>query len=268
MYIKKAEKPQQGHMEEFIAMDDLGKRLGRATLSGFMNEMQMPLRPYELTVQVHGHNEAWPQLVAAATVSAMVAIRGRDPQVPSRVLAPCGARNHVYLQLLRSIGYQNDDALVRMRRGDILGSSTAHPPQGTLLIRDTLDDPAERRFFLARCQKLFGMADPEAWLSDKTALGAFQRLLLAADDGLTGEALCWLRPDGPGEVGVIYTAPNWRRKGAGLCLMEAARVHLSQHGAQEIVYDVRKRNVAATQLGYSAGYRPGETLMLLPGIDL
>ena len=58
MYIKKAEKPQQGHMEEFIAMDDLGKRLGRATLSGFMNEMQMPLRPYELTVQVHGHNEA------------------------------------------------------------------------------------------------------------------------------------------------------------------------------------------------------------------
>ena len=50
--------------------------------------------------------------------------------------------------------------------------------------------------------------------------------------------------------------------------MEAARVYFADLGIDQVIYDVRRRNTAATSLGYASGYRPFQTLYLLPGIDL
>ena len=50
--------------------------------------------------------------------------------------------------------------------------------------------------------------------------------------------------------------------------MESARVHFASARLTEITADVRKRNTAAVSLLYSAGYRPSQTLTLMPGIDL
>ena len=271
MYIKKLEKTAPGVHEAFAAMDDMGRKLGQATVRARMNDQQMPDRPFEVTIQVSGHNEARPQLVAAATVSAMVLIRAQDPPVPSRVLSECGPKNGVFLELLGSIGYKNDDALLRFARGDLQGPSTAHPPQGTLLIRDALDDETEERFFLERLERIHGVDEGKKWLIEKRKKPHFQRFLLASGEGLAGELVCWAEADAntpTGVVGLVYTAPDWRMRGVGSCLMEAARVHFASKGLDAMIADTRKRNLAAVRLLYSAGYRPKDTLMLLPGIDL
>ena len=271
MYIKKIEPPDPGCHEVFAAMDDMGRRLGRATVTARMNEQQMPDRPFEVTIAVSGQNEARPQLVAAATVSAMVLVRAQQPPVPSRVLTRCGPRNGVLLQLLQSIGYKNDDELTRFSRSDLQGGSTAHPPQGTLLIRDALDDEAEKRFFLQRLERLHGVDDAEAWLSERRKRPGFQRFLLAGGEGLAGELVCWAE-EGPsglhGVIGLVYTVPDWRKRGVAGCLMEAARVHFAGARLNDVTADVRKRNTAAVRLLYSAGYRPAQTLALMPGINL
>ncbi|MBR0463046.1 MAG: GNAT family N-acetyltransferase [Clostridia bacterium] len=268
MYIKRDPDPPRGPAEQLLAMDDLGRRLGRAGLYPRMNELEMPDRPFEVEIDVSGRNEAKPRLLAAATVRAMLLIRAQDPPVPSRIYCPCGPKDMVLLETLKSIGYESGDALVRMTRRDLGGLSTAHPPKGTLLIRDRVDDPLERRYFTERLERLHGMESGEAWLNARENEPLFQRFLLTSRDGLAGEGLCHRQPDGRGVIDLVYTAPAWRKQGVGLCLMEAMRVHLSSGGVEQIAADVRQRNQPATALMYASGYRIGQTLRLLPGIDL
>ncbi len=267
MIIRNAEKAGVVLENEFVAVDSLETRLGRCVVEPVMNGHLMPERPLEIKITATGKNEAKQQLLAAATARAMVIARAQ-PDVRARIWAQCGTRNRVLNDLLASLGFDSDDAMVRMRRRIVRGGNTAPRPEGCVFIEDRLDDPAERGFFLERADQLFRLPDPEAWLKTAAAKPAFRRLLLTARSGLAGELVCWSETARTGVIGLVYTTPSWRGRGVATHLMEAARQHFSRQGVYEAVFDVRWRMTPAVRLAATAGYRRSETLYRMPGIDL
>ena len=141
-------------------------------------------------------------------------------------------------------------------------------PAGCTFVNDRLGDPTERAFFLKRAEKLFKLPDPEGWLDTAVKSSCFRRFLLTTRDGLAGELLCWARTQQTGVIGLVYTAPAWRRKGVGGYLMEVARDYFYQSRIAEAVYDARWQMSDAVNLAARVGYRRSETLMRLPGINI
>ena len=71
-----------------------------------------------------------------------------------------------------------------------------------------------------------------------------------------------------GVVGMVYTAPAWRRKGVATYLMEAARQYFYQYRLNESHVDMRLRQTGMMRVAATAGYRQSEVLMRLPGMNL
>ena len=272
----------------FVAVDSLENVYGWCRVEPHMNDLQMPERPLEIKISAGGQDEAQLQLLAAAMARAMVIAR-EQPDARARVYAEVAPDDDALMARLTELGFADDDALLRMRRRVVGGSITVPLPDGCVLVADRLDDPAERRFFLERQEKLFRRDDARAWLDGIGRRPGFRRLLLTARSGLAGELVCWMDPEKRvGVVGQVYTVPDWRRRGVASYLMEAARQYFDQcrlpaaylpklrfakdrpldDTLLEAVADVRWRQTPAARLAATAGYRRGETLMRLPGIDL
>ena len=267
MIIRTGEQSVDGQEREnsFVAVDPLETQLGTLSVTPRMNEELMPERPCEYLLNVHGMRSAAPALLGAGLSRAM--LLAREAGKPARVYAECGPGEGEKLQMLTDLGFRSDDAVVRMRRRVEDGPNIAHIPDNMVLVEDRLEDDAERRFFLEREEKLFLRDKAEDWLMRLERLNGFARLLLAARNGLAGELLLYET----GHTGVIvqvYTAPAWRRRGVALHLMESARQRFARDGMQEALVDVRQRMGRAMALCAAAGYRQGELVRRLPGIDL
>ena len=251
----------------FVALDRQANSLGRCDVEPLMNEHLMPGRPYELKLSVQGRPEARLQLYAAGIARAMALARAQSG-VNARIYTECPVQNGALMEQLRSLGFIDDDARIRMRRRIVPVSSTVPLPAGCTLVNDRLGDPAERAFFLERAEKLFKLPEPEAWLDAAAQRPCFRRFLLTTRDGLAGELLCWARTQQTGVIGLAYTTPAWRRRGVGGYLMEVARDYFYQSRIAEAICDVRWQMSDAVNLAARAGYRRSETLMRLPGINV
>lgn len=251
----------------FVALDRQANSLGRCDVEPLMNEHLMPGRPYELKLSVQGRPEARLQLYAAGIARAMALARAQSG-VNARIYTECPVQNDALMEQLRSLGFIDDDARIRMRRRIVPGSSTAPLPAGCTFVNDRLGDPVERAFFLKRAEKLFKLPEPEAWLDAAVQRPCFRRFLLTTRDGLAGELLCWARTQQTGVIGLAYTTPAWRRRGVGGYLMEVARDYFYQSRIAEAICDVRWQMSDAVNLAARAGYRRNETLMRLPGINV
>lgn len=251
----------------FVALDRQANSLGRCDVEPLMNEHLMPGRPYELKLSVQGRPEARLQLYAAGIARAMALARAQSG-VNARIYTECPVQNGALMEQLRSLGFIDDDARIRMRRRIVPGSSTAPLPAGCTFVNDRLGDPVERAFFLKRAEKLFKLPEPEAWLDAAVQRPCFRRFLLTTRDGLAGELLCWARTQQTGVIGLAYTTPAWRRRGVGGYLMEVARDYFYQSRIAEAICDVRWQMSDAVNLAARAGYRRSETLMRLPGINV
>ena len=272
----------------FVAVDNLEYEHGWCRVEPHMNDLQMPERPLEIRISAGGEEDVQLQLLAAAMARAMVLAR-EQPDVRARVYAEVAPEDTALMARLTELGFADDDALLRMRRRVVAGASTVRLPEGCVFITDRLDDATERRFFLERQERLFHRDNARSWLDEATRRPGFRRLLLTARSGLAGELICWMDPEErTGVVGQVYTVPDWQRRGVASYLMEAARQYFDacrlpaeylpklrfakdrplEDTLLEAVADVRWRQTAATQLAATAGYRRGETLLRLPGIDL
>ena len=251
----------------FVALDRQANSLGRCDVEPLMNEHLMPGRPYEIKLSVQGRPEARLQLYAAGIARAMALARAQSG-VNARIYTECPVQNGTLMEQLRSLGFIDDDARIRMRRRIVPGSSTAPLPAGCTFVNDRLGDPVERAFFLKRAEKLFKLPEPEAWLDAAVQRPCFRRFLLTTRDGLAGELLCWARTQQTGVIGLAYTTPAWRRRGVGGYLMEVARDYFYQSRIAEAICDVRWQMSDAVNLAARAGYRRSETLMRLPGMNV
>ena len=267
MIIQNATSGKMPLENSFVALDRQANCLGRCDVEPLMNEHLMPARPYELKLTVKGRPEVRLQLYAAGMARAMTLARAQSG-VNARIYTECPVQNGALMEQLRSMGFIDDDARIRMRRRMVSGSSTVPLPTGCTLINDRLGDPAERAFFLKRAEKLFKIPDPDGWLDSAALRPCFRRFLLTTRDGLAGELLCWAATERTGVIGLVYTTPAWRRKGVGGYLMEVARDYFYQSRIPEATYDTRWQMSDAVNLAAHVGYRRSETLMRLPGINV
>ena len=267
MKIRSAARPgETGAAEnQFIAVDELENKLGSCRVEPFDRSGLMPDRPLELRIRADGEGSAVHQLLGTALTRAMML--AKESGVNARIYAECAPEDHEKLELYSAIGLMDDDALVRMSRTVVPGPSVMRMPEGCLFITDDLSDATERRFFLERQEKLFMREDAAAWLQEIEKKPMMKRMLLTTRDGLAGELLCWSER-GDGVIGVVYTAPAWRRKGVALYLMEAARQYFYQMRMRESHIDLRLMQKPVIRLAASAGYRRSGTLMRLPGMNM
>lgn len=288
MMIRNAVEAGRKNENAFVAVDSLETVCGWCRVEPRLNELMMPDRPLEIKISAGGQAQAQLQLLAAAMARAMVIAREQTER-RARVYAECPPDDDALMERLTSLGFVDDDALVRMRRRVVSGANTVRLPEGCVLISDRLDDATERRFFLEREEQLFRRENAGAWLDETCGRPGFRRLLLTSRSGLAGELICWMEPaTRTGVVGQVYTVPDWRRKGVASYLMEAARQYFDQcrlpqeylprlrfakdrpleDGLLESIADVRWRQTPAVNLAATAGYRREKTLLRLPGIDL
>ena len=267
MKIRSAARPgETGAAEnQFIAVDDLENRLGSCRVEPFDRGGLMPDRPCEIRISAAGEGSAVHQLLGTALTRAMML--AKEKNVNARIYAECAPEDREKLEMYSAIGLMDDDALIRMSRTVVPGPSVMRMPEGCVLVTDDLSDARERRFFLERQEKLFMRENAAAWLQEIEKKPMMKRLLLTTREGLAGELLCWSER-GDGVIGVVYTAPVWRRKGVALCLMEAARQYFYQMRLRESHIDLRIMQKPVVQLAASAGYRRSETLMRLPGMNM
>lgn len=249
----------------FIAVDELENRLGSCRIEPFDRGESMPARPYEIRISAGGEGGAVDQLLGMALTKAMM--MAKESGVNARVFAECAPDDQRKLEMYSSLGLIDDDALVRMSRCVVSGGSIVRLPEGCVLVADDLSDPQERAFFLDRQKKLFRMENAEAWLDGISGKRLMKRLLLTSREGLAGELLCWAEGS-DGVVGMVYTAPAWRRKGVATYLMEAARQYFYQYRLAESHVDVRLKQTAMMRVAATAGYRQSEVLTRLPGMNL
>ena len=267
MKIRSAARPGETGAAEnmFIAVDELENKLGSCRIEPFERGELMPERPYEIRISAAGEGSAVNQLLGTALARAIIMAQNRG--VNSRIFAECAPGDQQKLELYSEIGLLDDDALVRMSRPVVQGPSIARMPEGCVFVSDDLSDAKERQFFLERQEKLFRRENSSAWLMEIENKRMMKRMLLTTREGLAGELVCWAEK-GDGVIGMIYTAPAWRRKGVALCLMEAARQYFYQMRLRESHIDLRIRQKAVMRLAATAGYRQSKVLMRLPGMNL
>jgi GNAT superfamily N-acetyltransferase len=250
----------------FIALDDLETKIGEASVQEFMAPVLCPDRPHQILVRASCEEEAESALLGAATARALVLARKR-PDVPSLIYCECAPGDQVRRDALESLGYRDEDGLVRTRKVLKSGPLIKRLPQGCTIVRDYLADETECKFFLERYGAMFGRSRDMAWLKGLKRLPDFARLLVIAPSGLAGEMLVWSE-EKLGVIGIVETTPAWQRKGVASYLMELARLYFLELGIGEAYFDVRTRLTGAARLAATSGFRPAERLMRYPSIDV
>ncbi len=253
----------------FVIVDDLEKRLGKSWIEVYDRGQQLPARPFEVKLCMEAEEEldesGRRQLLGTALSRAILLITRQRKN--ARIYAECGANDTTQLELLTSIGLVDNEALVSMKRvmdGDV---KMVTAPEGCVLICDRLSDERERTYFLQRQKKVFGRENAEEWLDEILAKRGMKRMMLVHDTGLVAELLCWVE-NGSGVIGMVYTAPAWRRKGAASYLLESARQYFWQHRVMECRIAVRTRMTAMVRLAASVGYSREKILLRMPGSDM
>lgn len=267
MKIRAAVRPEGSGQAEntFIAVDDLENRLGSCRVEPGMCEELMPDRPCQIRISAEGDESAMMALWGSALTRAMVL--AKESGENARIYSPCDPKDTEKLELLRTVGLIDDDAVIRMSRRVVAGPNVVRLPEGCAFVTDDLSDPQERTFFLNRQAQLFRREDAADWLDAVQKKPMMKRLLLISREGLVGELVCWAE-QGEGVIGVVYTAPAWRRKGVATYLMEAARQYFSQMRVPECHVDVRLQMAQVVRLAATAGYRQSDILLRLPGMNM
>ena len=249
----------------FVARDDRKRRVGVVGVSVREMEMLFPERPLQYVIRMDSHESAMAALFGAAVAHIrMVAL---ESDIPSRAYAEINVGDEEALRVLEALGFKNTDGVMRMHRR-VTGEENYHlPPKGCTIVRDFLNDPIERRFFLERYNRMYGLENDEKWLEEIVSQPDFARILMVSPDDLCGELLVWTE-DGEGVIGMIQTARRWQRKGVAAYLMEDARLYFRSLGIQNSRMDVWMKAPGAMKLARAAGYTDGEPILLYPEMNL
>ncbi len=250
----------------FIALDDLESKIGEASVQELLVPVLCPERPHQILVRASCEPEAENALLGAATARALMLAR-KKPDMPSLIYCECAPRDQIRRDALESLGYRDEDGLLRTRKVLRQGPMIKRLPQGCTIVRDYLADENECKFFLERYGAMFGRGRDMAWLKGLKRLPGFARLLVIAPGGLAGEMVVWSE-EKQGVIGIVETTPAWQRKGVASYLMELARLYFLELGLGEAYFDVRTRLIGAARLAATSGFRPAEMLMRYPSIDV
>ena len=249
----------------FVARDDRKRRLGVAGVSVRSMETVFPNRPIQYIIRMDAHESALAALYGAAI--AHIRMLNCENDLPARAYAEVNVGDEEALRVLEALGFQNTDGVMRMYR-NVTGEENVYlPPRGCTIVRDFLNDPIERKFFLERYNSCYGLNNDEKWLEDITSQNDFARILMVSPDDLCGELLVWTEED-EGVIGMIQTARRWQRRGVASYLMEDARLYFRSLGIPYSRMDVWMKAPGAMKLARAAGYTDEEPILLYPEMYL
>ena len=248
----------------FEAIDEnSGATLGNCTIYTHMSPQLFPARPMRIYLEIQG-NPAPDALLGAAFARAKeMAVQSQNA---SRIFTQVEPADEVRMSSLKTLGFKDNDGLVRMRR-DSLQSQNIPLPIGCVVVQDDLDDPIEEKYFLERYNQLFSEDYDFEWLQDFRNKAGFKRILLVAPTGMAGEAVVW-QEEKAGVIGWLQTSKKWRRMGVARCLLELCCASFFKSGLECATAEVQVRIPHVLRSMESAGFRQAELILRYPGIDI
>ena len=251
--------------DTFVARTDKNKMLGVCTVMKRNLEMLFPDCPTQYVIRTEGD----PMSLAALYGAAVARIRMLHfrKNTPARAYAEVEVDDEESLHVLEALGFQMTDGVIRMRR-TVTGEENYHLLQpGCTIVRDFLNDPMERKFFLERYNACYDLNNDDEWLKEIIAQPDFARILMVSTEDLCGELLVWTE-NGKGVIGMIQTARRWQRRGVASYLMDDARLYFKSIGVKEMQMDVWKNVPGAMPLANAAGYIGDTPILYYPEMDL
>lgn len=250
----------------FIAYDEDERPVGACSIVAQHKPVLYPEQPYRIYIHTEGALEALDTLLGAATARSFMLMR-EEEKSRARIYTACLPEDTQKMESLKALGFQDDDALLRLTRRLMPGPVGIPVPRGCTVVKDALEDEAERGYFLDRFNQVMGRDMDDAFLKDLEAKGRIMRLLMVDSQGLVGELLSQEK-DGVGKVLYLFTEPRWRRRKVASHLMEAARLQYLERGIGWSEIDLCRAQEGAMRAVAYCGYRVDRLLVKYPGITV
>ncbi len=251
----------------FHALDESGMRCGNAAVVEYINHTIFPERPLNYYVSLNAfHERAFDILLGAALARAMQ-LRARRPDLPARIYAPCKPNDPQLLRAYTECGFQNDDAVIRMRRVLTDGDRGVNPPVGCAIAPIVLEDQADCDGLLDRVNAYSVAARSQDWLVRLQDEQIFAVYGVWQDDLVLGEMVLTAY-GAEGRIEMIYTRPEYRRRGVATALIAYAGQLLLRNGIRSLTGEVWRRNLPTMSLFETLRFESVSPVILYPGINL
>ena len=248
----------------FVAIDERsGEVLGASVIYVSYNPALFPLRPLQVRIQFDA--SPVPDALLGASVARAREICTQSGEL-SRIYVHCAPDDDALMEQLAPFGFQDNDALIRMRLA-LPADLDFKAPAGCAVVYDDLSDPLERKYFLERYNELFNVQHDLTWLSEFIDRQDFTRILTVASTGMAGEILIW-REGSSGIIGFIQTAKRWRKLGVASYMLSLACEAFEQQRLDCAEINLRARYRHMVRLMARAGFSRTALLMRYPGIDI
>jgi GNAT superfamily N-acetyltransferase len=253
----------------FQVLDEDGQSHGSAALSEYTNYAILPECPlnYYLGIQATD-TSAFDMLMGAALARART-LRQKNPRMAARIYTACHPGDAELIGEYAAYGFQNDDAVMRMRRIflDSERGMLPNPPVGCQIAQVALDRAGDEGALLARINGHAVIAQPPSWLKGLMQEPFFIALGMWQDDRLLGEMILTAYGS-QGSIQALYTVPDARRRGIASAMIAQAGRILLDHGVRSLIADVWQRNRPANALFQAMGFDSKEAMLLYPGMAL
>ena len=248
----------------FIAYEaQTAKRVAACTIFCDENPSLYPTRPFQARLQFDG--EPLPDQLLGAGVARGLEICSASG-VNARLYTRCDPDDDALMETLLSMGFSDNDGLVRMQMR-LPCASDYHLPSNCVVVKDDLSDAMEQRYFLERYNELYNTRHDFQWLHSFIDRPGFMRILSVSPTGMAGEILIW-QEGNSGIIGYIQTSKRWRHMGIGRCMIGLACEEFEHSRLYYAEANVRARIPHVLRLMEGMGFKQAELLMRYPGVDV
>ncbi|MCL1964617.1 MAG: GNAT family N-acetyltransferase [Firmicutes bacterium] len=251
----------------FHAVDETGMKCGSAAVVEYINHTVLPDRPLNYYISISAETDRAFDLLMGAVLARSIELRQKRPSLAARIYTPCKPYDTELLRSFQAYGFQNDDAIVRMRR--ILSDSDRlpNPPVGCAIAPVVLENDEDTGSLLRRVNAYSVTARSPDWLMRLQQEQLFLVFGVWQEGLLLGEMI--LSAYGAeGRVEMLYTRPEFRRRGVAASLVAYAGELLKQNGIRSLNAEVWRRNLPAMFLFETMRFESVSPTVLYPGINL
>lgn len=251
----------------FDVLDDEGMKCGSAIVVEYINQNLLPERPLNFYISISAMTERAFDMLMGAAIARSMELRRQNPRMKARIYTPCKPHDTQRLRGFMEFGFQNDDAMIRMRR--ILSDSDRmpNPPVGCSVSPVILEDDDDMNALVERLNAYSITARGIDWVRMLRQEQLFTVLGVWQEERLLGEMVLTAY-GAEGRIEMMYTRPEYRRRGVALALIAYAGRVLLQNGIRSLNAEVWRRNTLAMSLMGKAGFESVSATVLYPGVDV
>lgn len=251
----------------FQVLDESGAKCGSGAVVEYINHTLLPEQPLNYYISINAQTERAFDTLIGATLARSIEMRWRNPKLRARIYAPCKPYDNDLLRNLQAFGFQNDDAIIRMRR--ILSDSErpVNPPVGCSIAPSVLASQQDFDGLLGRVNAYSVIANSPGWLTRLqheqlfAVFGVWQQARLLGELILTAYGA-------EGRIEMLYTRPEFRRRGVATALISYAGQMLLHNGIRSLNAEAWRRIRPAMSLLETMRFESVAPTILYPGINL